>query len=280
MRIDTNISLEGGARVEIKNINSIKGAYRALKFEIMRQKRLMERGVEVKRETRAYLESQMITKSMRGKETAEDYRYIPDPDIPPLVITEERISRIKQTMPEAPHLKLRRFVEQYGIPRDDAWAITSEIEMADAFEKAASIYPNPKEVASFFRHIVRKVLSYNDVPFASSNLTAEAIAEVLKLRREGKITDSGAEMVIRTIVGEGKSVGEIVKGLERIAEAGVIEETVRSVVEENPKAVADYRAGRREALNFLMGQVMRKTRGRADPKLARKKLVELLEDET
>jgi aspartyl-tRNA(Asn)/glutamyl-tRNA(Gln) amidotransferase subunit B len=274
MRMDTNISLEGGARVEIKNINSVKGAYRALKFEITRQKNLRKRGLDVKRETRAFLEVQMITRSMRTKETAEDYRYIPDPDIPPLLITEDKIRQIKSSMPEAPHLKLSRFMKQYGLSRDDAWAITSEIEMADAFEEAAKIYAAPRPVASFFRHIVKKVLGYNDLSFGDSGLSGKAVAELLTLRDAGKITDSGAERVVRTLVKHSGDVQQIIEeeGLARIDEDRVLEKTVKEAMTENPGAVEDYKKGKEEALNFIIGRIMAKTRGRADPKVVRKLL--------
>ena len=278
MRMDTNISLEGGARVEIKNINSVKGAYRALKFEIARQKNLRKRGIIVKRETRAFLETQMITRSMRTKETAEDYRYIPDPDIPPLLITEEKIKQIKSLMPEAPHLKLSRFMEQYGLSRDDAWAITSEIEMADAFEEVAKLYGKPGPAASFFRHIVKKVLGYNDLSFRESGLSGKAIAELLSLRDSGKITDAGAEQVVRTLVKQPGDVRRIIekKRLIRIDEDHVLEKAVKEVLEENPGAVKDYKSGKAEAMNFIIGKVMAKTRGRADPKVVRKLLIKEL----
>ncbi len=274
MRMDTNISLEGGARVEIKNINSVKGAYRALKFEIARQKNLRKRGIIVKRETRAFLEAQMITRSMRTKETAEDYRYIPDPDIPPLLITEEKIRQIRSAMPEAPHLKLSRFMRQYGLTRDDAWAITSEIEMADAFEEVVRVYKKPGPAASFFRHIVKKVLGYNDVSFRESHLSGRAIAELLSLRDAGRITDTGAEQVVRTLVRRPGGVERIIEeqGLGRIEKDHVLEKTVKEVLGENPAAVEDYLGGKAEALNFIIGQVMRKTKGRADPKVVRKLL--------
>jgi aspartyl-tRNA(Asn)/glutamyl-tRNA(Gln) amidotransferase subunit B len=282
MRMDTNISLEGGARVEIKNINSVKGAYRALKFEITRQKNLRKRGVNVKQETRAFLEAQMITRRMRTKETAEDYRYIPDPDIPPLLITEEKIREIKARMPEAPHLKLRRFMEQYGISRDDAWAITSEIEMADAFEEANKLYKDgrePQKVASYFRHQIKKVLTYNDLTFKESGLTGSNIAEVLDLTDSGEITASGAELTIRGIIEEGKPVLQIVedRGLSKIKEDDVVKKAVKEAVAENPKAVEDYNGGKPEALNFILGQIMRKTKGRADPKTVRELLMKELE---
>lgn len=279
MRMDTNISLEGGARVEIKNINSVKGAYRALKFEIARQKNLRKRGILVKRETRAFLEAQMITRSMRTKETAEDYRYIPDPDIPPLLITEEKIEQIKSWMPEAPHLKLNRFMRQYGLSRDDAWAITSEMEMADAFEEAAKVYRKPAQAASFFRHIIKKVLSYNDLSFKDSCLSGRAIAELLRIRDSGEITDAGAEQVVRALVKQPGDVRRIIEEnrLIRIDKDHVLEKTVKEVLAENPGAVEDYKSGKAEALNFIIGRVMAKTRGRADPKVVRRLLMKELE---
>lgn len=289
MRMDTNISLEGGARVEIKNINSVKGAYRALKFEITRQKNLRKRGVNVKQETRAFLEAQMITRRMRTKETAEDYRYIPDPDIPPLLITEDKIKKIRSMMPEAPHLKLRRFMEQYGISRDDAWAITSEIEMADAFEKATKRYKEgkePKKVADFFRHQIRKHLAYNNLPFRESGLDAFIITKVLFSQDTGLLTAAGADLAIGGIIDKtkkgfqvtdfGKEIVEAL-GLSQIKEDDVVRKAVKEAVAENPKAVDDYKGGKPEALNFIQGQVMRKTKGRADPKTVRELLLKELE---
>lgn len=267
MRMDTNISLEGGARVEIKNINSVKGAYRALKFEITRQKNLRKRGVAVKRETRAFLEAQMITKTMRVKEEAEDYRYIPDPDIPPLVTTNEKIEAIKKLMPEAPHLKEQRFIRQYGIGKDDAWAITSEIEMADAFEEVCREI-DPQTAAPFFRHIIKKKLNFDNITFSESGLAAEDIITILKSMNSGEMTASSGELVIRGVIEEHKPALQIIeeKGLKRITEKDVVEKAVEEAIKENQKAVQDYLGGRVEALNFVVGQVMRKTRGRADAK--------------
>jgi aspartyl-tRNA(Asn)/glutamyl-tRNA(Gln) amidotransferase subunit B len=267
MRMDCNISIEGGARVEIKNINSVRGAYKALRFEVTRQRSLMRRGVKVKRETRAYLEAQMITRKMRVKEEAEDYRYIPDPDIPPLLITRDVVSRIKEVMPEPPHMKMHRFMEQYGLSRDDAWAITAEIEMADAFEEVCREI-DPRTAGAFFRHDVMSVLNYNGVTYAQSHLTAREIAEILKLREAGWITAAGAELTLRGIVEEGKRALRIIeeKELRKITEEEVIEKAVREAISENKKAVDDYLSGKEEALDYIMGKVMEKTRGKADPK--------------
>ncbi len=267
MRMDCNISLEGGARVEIKNINSVRGAYKALKFEMTRQRNLMKRGVKVKRETRAFLEAQMITRKMRVKEEAEDYRYIPDPDIPPLVTTPDAVSRIRVEMPEAPHMKLKRFMEQYGLSRDDAWAITGEIEMADAFEEVCKDV-DPKTAGPFFRHDVLEVLNYNDRTYAQSHLTAHEIIEILKLREAGGITTLAATTTLRGIVEEGKRAVHIIeeKELKRITKGEVIERAVQEAISENPQAVDDYLKGKGEALNFVVGKVMEKTHGKADPK--------------
>ncbi|MCC7557757.1 MAG: Asp-tRNA(Asn)/Glu-tRNA(Gln) amidotransferase subunit GatB, partial [Methanobacteriaceae archaeon] len=160
MRADVNISLEGGKRVEIKNINSIKGAFKALKFEMVRQKNLINRGVTIKQETRAFLESQMITVSMRLKEEAEDYRYIPDPDLPPMIAQEEQIEDIKEKMPEPPHIKTQRFVEQYGIEEQHAKVLTSELELADAFEEVAKNV-DPDFAALWMRDELKRVIYYN-----------------------------------------------------------------------------------------------------------------------
>lgn len=267
MRVDTNISLEGGARVEIKNINSVKGAYKALQFEITRQENLRKRGVKIKQETRAFLEAQMITKTMRVKETADDYRYIPDPDIPPILVSESKIAAIKKIMPEAPHIKLQRFMEQYKIERDDAWAITSEIEMADAFEKVCKEI-EPKKAAAFFRHIIKKKLNFDNKTFHQSGITAEDIATVLQLINSGEITSANGELVVRSIIEERKNALQIIeeKGLGRITESSVVDKAVKEAIAENQKAVQDYLSGKSEALNFVVGSVMKKTKGRADPK--------------
>ena len=150
MRADVNISINGGNRVEMKNVNSIKGAYKALKFELVRQKNLMKRGVEVKQETRAYLESQMITVGMRLKEDADDYRFITDPDLPPMKISDETIQRVLDTMPEAPHNKVKRFVEDYGIDEESAKVLTSELDLAIAYEEVVKEI-DPKFASKWMR---------------------------------------------------------------------------------------------------------------------------------
>ena len=267
MRMDTNISIEGGARVEIKNINSIKGAYKALKFEITRQKNLIKRGIKIKRETRAFLEEQMITRAMRTKEQAEDYRYIPDPDIPPIVISNEKIEEIRKAMPESPRAKELRFVEQYGISQENAKIIASELELANAFEQVAKQI-DPKIAAIWFRDELKRVLAYNNLTFAQSGIKPEHIVELLKMIKNDEITQKTGKKVLEILVSQPKSPRKIVEslGLLKIKSEDIVEKAVEEAMAENKQAVKDYLAGKTEALNFIVGQVMRKTKGRAEPK--------------
>jgi aspartyl-tRNA(Asn)/glutamyl-tRNA(Gln) amidotransferase subunit B len=276
MRADVNISLEGGGRVEVKNINSVKGAYRALKFEILRQREKLKRGEAVVRETRAYLESQMITTPMRGKELEEDYRYIPDPDIFPLILDRARVERVKKQMVEAPHLREQRLVKQYRISPASAEVIVSERELADLFENVAREV-DPKLAATWFRTKLKKVMNYMKLRAADVKFTPKQLAGLLQMVKVKRITPEQGELVLRELVKQPAEPEELLRklGLERLGLAE-LKAAIDKTIEENPKAVGDYLAGREEALNFLAGRVMKLTRGRADPrritKLLRAKL--------
>ena len=266
MRADVNISINGGNRVEMKNINSIKGAYKALKFELVRQKNLAKRGVEVKQETRAYLESQMITVGMRLKEDADDYRFITDPDLPPMKISDETIQRILDTMPEAPHNKVKRFVEEYDIDEESAKVLTSELDLAIAYEEVVKEVDS-KFAAKVMRDELKRVLSYNKLDFADSGITSQDLIEFLKMLENKEITAKAGHKIIEQMPNNEKSPKEIA---EELGLLGVVNEdevlaAVKQAIEENPKAVDDYLAGQKASLNFLVGQVMRLTRGKADP---------------
>lgn len=278
MRMDTNISLEGGGRVEIKNINSVKGAYKALNFEITRQKNLMRRGRTVKRETRAFLEAQMITKTMRAKEEADDYRYIPDPDIPPLLVFDEKMNAIRGIMQEAPHLKEERFIRDYAVKADDAKIIASELELANAFEKIAKEV-DPKYAANWIRDELKRVLIYNKKTFAESGIKTAHIVTLLKMIQSGEITAKTGQKVIEIMGKRPSYPGKIVEelGLVKITKNDVLENAVDEAIKENQKAADDYLGGKEEALNFVVGQVMRKTKGRADPATVLKMLKDRLE---
>ena len=266
MRADVNISINGGNRVEMKNVNSIKGAYKALKFELVRQKNLMKRGVEVKQETRAYLESQMITVGMRLKEDADDYRFIPDPDLPPMEIQEETIEHVLETMPEAPHNKVKRFVEDYDIDEETAKVLTSELDLAIAYEEVVKEVDS-KFAAKWMRDELKRVLSYNKLDFADSGITVEDLVEFLNMLQSKEITTKAGQRIIEQMPNNDKSPKEIAEelGLLGVVKDDEVLAAVKQAIEENPKAVDDYLAGQKASLNFLVGQVMRLTRGKADP---------------
>ncbi len=286
MRADVNISIEymgvQGNRVEVKNVNSIKGVYKVLKYELIRQKNIIKRGGEVKRETRAFLESQMITKAMRSKETAEDYRYIPDPDIQPIVISEKWVKEIEEKMPETPLAKRKRFVEEYGIDEEDAKVLVSDLDMAEMFENVVKSLGVSKEnvdlAVTWIRNELRRSLQYHKVDLYESRVKAEHIVELIKLIKDGVISQKIAkEIVDLLVINRGKKTPkEIVEelGLTVIKDENALVKAVEEAIKNNPKAVEDYLSGKKEALNFLMGQVMRLTRGRAEPK----RVIELLKE--
>ncbi len=277
MRADVNISLEGGKRAEIKNINSIKGAYKALQFEMVRQKNLIKRGIEIKQETRAFLESQMITVPMRLKEEAEDYRYIPDPDLPPMIAEEDKVEAIREEMPEPAHIKTERFVKEYGIKKDHAQVLTSELELADAFEEVASQL-DPEFAALWMRDELKRVLYYNKLTFKESNISTVQLVDLLKMLQDKKITTKAGQRIIEQLPNNSKMPSEIAEemGLVGVVEDDTVLKAVKQAIEENPSAVSDYFEGKSKALNFLVGQVMRITRGKADPARTNQMVVEEL----
>lgn len=266
MRADVNISLECGNRAEIKNINSIKGAYRALKFEMVRQKNLINRGAVVKQETRAFLESQMITVAMRTKEDADDYRFIPDPDLPPMQVQEEQVEVTSQKMPEAPHNKVKRFIEQYNIDEESAKVVTSELELADAFEEVVKRI-NSELAASWMRDELKRVLYYNKLSFKESGISSQDLVEYLELIDKKEVTAKAAKKIIEHMPNNDKTPKEIAKelGLMGVLTQDEVVEAAKKAVADNPEAVTDYLEGKKASLNFLVGQVMKFTKGKADP---------------
>lgn len=266
MRADVNISIEGGNRVEMKNVNSIKGAYKALKFELVRQKNLMKRGVEVKQETRAYLESQMITVGMRLKEDADDYRFIPDPDLPPMEITENAIQNTLETMPEAPHNKVKRFVTDYNIEEESAKVLTSELDLAIAYEEVAKQI-DPKFASKWMRDELKRVLSYNKLTFVDSGILVEDLVEFFNMLLSKTITTKAGQRIIEQMPNNKQTPKAIAEelGLLGVVKDDEIINAAKQAIDENPKAVEDYLTGQKASLNYLVGQVMRITRGKADP---------------
>jgi len=274
MRVDANISIKGGKRTEIKNISSHKGAEKALLYEIVRQKNVLRRGGEVVQETRHFDEAREITVSLRTKEAEEDYRYFPEPDLMPMKIS-DWVEGIKKTLPELPDAKRLRFVKQYGITDEHAKALTSELKLAIFYEEVAK-KADPKIAAVWICDVLKGELNYRNLGIDA--FRKEHMLEILKLLADNKITEESAVEIIRTILDKGGTPQEIVKekGLLKV-EGDVIERAALEAIQENPQAVADFKAGKHKALNFIVGAVMKKTKGRADARVVREILLKKLE---
>ena len=276
MRADVNVSINGGNRVEMKNINSIKGAYKALKYELFRQSKLVERGGTVVQETRAFKGGS--TKPMRLKEDADDYRFITDPDLPPMQIADETIEKVLNIMPEAPHNKVKRFTEDYGLDDETAKVLTSEIDLAVAYEEVVKEV-DPKYAAQWMRDELKRVLTYNKLDYADSGISPESIIELLNMLQSKEITVKAGQRIVEQMPNNEKSPKAIAEelGLLGVVKDDEVKAAVKQAIEENPKAVNDYLAGQKASLNFLVGQVMRITRGKADPGETVKLLKESIE---
>jgi aspartyl-tRNA(Asn)/glutamyl-tRNA(Gln) amidotransferase subunit B len=262
MRVDANISLAGGDRAEVKNISSHKGVEKALSYEITRQKNIRRRNMQVVQETRHYDEMRGITVSIRSKVGAHDYRYFPEPDLVPMRIA-DWVPAVKAHLPELPDSKRERFLAQYGMTDDHAKSLISEIKVANFYEAVAARSP-PKLAAVWVADVLKGELNYRDVGI--DRFSAEDMAKIVNLLAEDKITEDGAVQIIRTILDLGGSPDEIVTslGLGRAKDDAVIR-AVKEAVAESKAAVEDYKKGNEKAMNYIVGQVMKKTKGRASP---------------
>ena len=277
MRADVNISIEDGARVEIKNINSVQGAFKAIQYEVIRQKNMMRRGVKVIQETRGFDEKTMVTISQRVKETAADYRYIPDPDIPPLSFNNDYTDAI--ILPETPQLRKKRLIKDFGVREDYAQTMVRDKDIADFYEKSVKNY-DPDFTAMWVVRDVLKQLNYRGVELRDTKLDYKLFIEVLGLLDSKKITENVGKKIIERVIDSGESPKKIVKdeGLGRVSESSELEEMVEVVISENPQAVTDFSSGGGKAVNFLMGDVMKRMQGRADSKLVLDLLRKRLDD--
>ena len=263
MRVDANISLKGGDRSEVKNISGFKGVEKALSYEITRQKNLARRNIKVVQETRHFDELRNVTVSIRSKVGAHDYRYFPECDLAVMRIA-SWVPAIRAALPELPDSKRERFVRQYGLADDHAKSITSEIKVANFYEAVAA-RASPKMAAVWIADVLKGELNYRNLGIES--FQEGHMAEIVQMLQESKITEDGAVQIIRDLLDKkGDSPQEIVlaKGLGK-AEDDAVQKAVREAITESAAAVADYRAGSERALNFIVGLVMKKTRGKASP---------------
>jgi len=275
-RIDANLSIDGGTRVEVKNINSFKGVYTALMYEKVRQQNMLRRGAEVIMETRHFDEVSGTTVGLRKKETEEDYRYFPDPDIPPVLVTKEMIEGVKKEIPELPRQKSDRFVSDYRIKPDDAWILVSEIELANLFESMSKELKGKEQaIASWIRGPLKKQLNYRDLTFKSSGLIKNDSVLLFKEFSSGFITDDGMEKALIEMLDKkiGYSDVRLTLNLGKINDSLELEGIVDEIIAKNPKPVEDYKVGNEKSLNFLVGQVVKETEGRADSKAVKEIII-------
>lgn len=279
IKADINISVNAGGkqgeRVEIKNLNSIDAIEKAINYEILRQADTLKKGEKTKRETRTFDEARNITVSMREKEIAEDYRFIPEPDLPIIQIKQAEIDNIKKSLPELPHKKIERFIEDYKIDKDAAEVLASDIDLANFFEKVADKI-NSEIAARWVTIELLRILNWNKKTLPEVQIKPEHFIELLKLVQEKKITELAAKQILNKFIPKSFSPAEKLKKSAIITDKSKIEKICEQIIKENRQAVDDYKSGKQEALKFLIGKVIEKTRRRADPKIVYEILKNLL----
>jgi aspartyl-tRNA(Asn)/glutamyl-tRNA(Gln) amidotransferase subunit B len=274
-RCDANVSIrpfgqkEFGTRAELKNMNSFRNIQRAIEYEVGRQIDLVEDGEAIVQETRLFDAAKGVTRSMRGKEEAHDYRYFPDPDLLPLVIEEEWMDRWRAELPELPAARCRRYQEDLGLPEYDAGVLTAEKEVADYFEAALEAGGEPKKLSNWVMGEVMRELNDRGATLAVCKVRPAELAGLVKLVDDGVISGTIAKNVFKELFEAGGDPAEYVKakGLAQISDTSAIEGLVDEVLAENPAEVERYRGGDRKLTGFFVGQVMKKSRGKANPAL-------------
>jgi aspartyl-tRNA(Asn)/glutamyl-tRNA(Gln) amidotransferase subunit B len=285
-RCDANISIRPVAskellpKVEVKNMNSFKAIYQALKYEAERQENVLEEGGELVQETRGWMDEKGTTVTQRTKEYAEDYRYFPEPDLTPLVLDRSWIERIRARLPELPEARRDRFVTQYGLSLYDANVLTGSKAMADYFEDCVKLV-NPdkaKMVSNWMLGDFSRLLNATNTEIENARISPKHLADMLVLADSGVISGPTAKAVLEEMFQTGKGASDIIteKKLNQISDASEIEGVVKQVVADNAGAVADYASGKQRALTFLIGQVMKATRGRANPSVVREIIMQEL----
>ncbi|MEN3186818.1 MAG: Asp-tRNA(Asn)/Glu-tRNA(Gln) amidotransferase subunit GatB [Atribacterota bacterium] len=283
LRCDANVSvsqssLELGTKVEVKNMNSFRSVFRALQYEIERQKKVILEGGAVVQETRHWDEREGVTVSARGKEEAEDYRYFPDPDLLPVAITPETIAGIEKTLPELPLERRERFMVEYELTEGEAGILTQEREIADFFEACLMEFRKPRLVCNWMLTEVLKNLNELNIGITQSRVTPESLGELIKMVDRKEISGTIAKSILEEMFTSGGKVKEIMarKGISFITSEKELERIAREAIEKNPQSVADYLSGKEKALHFLIGQVMKTTRGQADPETVKSLLLKEL----
>ncbi len=279
IKADANVSIKetGYVRAEIKNITGFKEIERALSYEIERQKHIVEEKKKLVQETRAWDSEKGLTSLLRTKETEEDYGYIFDPDLVPIEITESMLKNLKKEIPELPNEKAKRYTLQYKLSEEDAYVITNEFYLTDIFEKTIKKV-SPVLSAKWIRRELVRVLNYNKIELQDMKFNEEQFIKLLELLDKNKITEKIGQRIMERLVVEDIDVDKYIKEhkLEGVASSNVLEKYCKEAIAENQKAVEDYKSGKEAALNFILGSVIRKSQGKADPKDVKKILNSLI----
>ena len=284
LRCDVNLSVRPvggdtlGTRTEMKNLGSFKAIARAIAYESQRQIALLERGERVAQETRRFDEEKGETFSMRSKEEARDYRYFPEPDLPPVVLSQEYIKHIRDHLPELGEAKRRRYATEYQLPEYDGQMVTSHPALARFFEELVELGIPPKQGANWIMGEVLGALSERGLSPEQLPMPPKTLARLIALVAEGKLNRNTAVKVFQAVFDTDEDVDEYVAAhhLEQVQDVELVEKTVALVLEDNPRSVADYRGGKEKAFGFLVGQTMGRLQGKADPQTVRRVLLEQL----
>lgn len=285
LRCDANISIrpfgqqEFGTRVELKNMNSFRSVQRGLEYEEWRHADILDSGGKIEQETRRYDDEQGKTFSMRSKEEAHDYRYFPDPDLVHVSIDDEWKERVRATIPELPDARKARYVQDYGLTNYDAEVITASMQIADFFEESLKYTSDAKAAANWIMGDLLGYMNAGGLEFSELKITGKGLGEMIGLIEKGTISGKIAKTVFKEMLETGKDPQAIVeeKGLVQINDEGAIKGIVEQVVANNPQSVEDYKAGKTKAIGFLVGQVMKETKGKANPGLVNKLIVEVID---
>ncbi|MBR0027481.1 MAG: Asp-tRNA(Asn)/Glu-tRNA(Gln) amidotransferase GatCAB subunit B, partial [Clostridia bacterium] len=284
IRVDVNISVmpegaaEFGTRAEIKNLNSLKAIAHAIEYETSRQSKILSGGGSVTQETRRFDDTRGVTVSMRSKEEAHDYQYFPEPDIPPVFITDEEIANIKNELPELPHKRQRRYTEAYGLSQEDARLITEDRLFSDFYDAAVKEYPDYKQISNLMLVELKRCLNECETGMKDLKFTPPDLAKTAQMAADGIISKNAAREVISIMFKEGICPEQIAKehGFIMSSNSAETEMIIDKILAENEKQVTDYKNGSEKIFGFLMGKVMREIGGSANPKIVKELLTEKL----
>jgi aspartyl-tRNA(Asn)/glutamyl-tRNA(Gln) amidotransferase subunit B len=286
LRCDANVSvrLRGqeklGTRTELKNMNSFRNVERAIHYEIYRQIELIEDGGEVIQQTRLWDTTKEQTRAMRSKEEAHDYRYFPEPDLPPIIVTDEMLDDIRAELPELADVRRKRFMEEFGMSEDDAVTITDSRYLADYFEEVSAHLGNPKAASNIVLSEVLRVLNEQNIDIRTFSISPERLSQLVKLKLDDKINSSAMQEIFNEMLGDKKEPELLAKemNLIQVSDSGFLDPIVDQIIQDNPNEVQRYKEGKTQLIGFFVGQAMRASKGKANPELVKDLITEKLSD--